>query len=319
MRQREIIALEKRKAKKKAKRLKEKEEKKAKERKKKEREKEKLRKKRLLIRKKKASIYNKKRRREKKEERLRQLKENGDRKGCFRIIITESGKRVKTLSKAGTLLDAYEKYNNFISENSSNVIGSKKYIMADNKKTNEVNELDFEILLVENVGSDNVYKTSFRENGGKYVESKIVDSNKHVILAKNRWLIPEYYSVYGYNPINDRKPGKWIYDNLIKKDLSPLSIKIISQLNQRIIIQNGDDINIVTCRYIEDAEILYNEIEEHGKDEKYIVFMKKVPKNLVQKFNKKIKDKTGWGKKMCSAGKHITIVPSVEHKIEYLT
>lgn len=117
MRQREIIALEKRKAKAKAKREKEKLEKKEKEKKKKRAEIERRKKKNKEKSLKKKRIYEKKVRQKKKEEMIEKLKASGDRLGYFRIIITEGGERVKTLSRARTLLDAYEKYNSYISEN----------------------------------------------------------------------------------------------------------------------------------------------------------------------------------------------------------
>lgn len=314
MRQREIIAIEKRKAKKKAKLLKEKEKKKAKERKKKERKKEKLRKKRELVRKRKIRIYKKRVYKEKKAEKLKALKEKGDRLGRFRIIITENGDRIETLSKPKTLLAAFEEYNNIISENRKNVIGYKRFKRVGKINSCEVITLDYEILIVENVSKpENVYTTSFREEGGKYIESKVVDSDKHVILAKDKWLVPELYSVYGFNP-NDKKTGKWVYDNIILKNLSKTNTKMVSQFKQRVLVQDGNDLDLVTCKYVEEAEILYKCIEEYGKNEKNLTFLKKIPTALSQRFNKKVIDKTGWNKRMLSVAKHVVIQPLEEYR-----
>lgn len=320
MRQREIIALEKRKAKAKAKREKEKLEKKEKEKKKKRAEIERRKKKNKEKRLKKKRIYEKKVRQKKKEEMIEKLKASGDRLGYFRIIITEGGERVKTLSRTRTLLDAYDQYNSYISENKESVIGPKKYINVNGGKPYDVNTINFEILLVENVGEGNTYKTSFREEGGKYVESKIVDSEQHVILAKHMWMVPEYYTVYGYNPINDKKTGKWIYDNIVMHDISKIDHEMVILFNQRILVQRNDDIDIVTCRYIEDAENLFNHIRLVAQKEKNITFLEHVPQNVAYRLNKKIEEKTGWGKKMLIFNaKHVSIVPQVEHKIESLT
>lgn len=315
MRQREILAAEKRKAKKKAKLLKEKEAKKAKEKKKKEREKAKLSKKRAEKRRKKRLIYIKKRYAEKRKEQLIKLKEAGDRVGNFRIIITESGKRVKSLARPKKLLEAYDIYNKLIEENKDNSIGFKKYIKTGGRMCYDANELHYEILLVENVSKEeNVYKTSFREDDGKFVESKIVDSNTHVILAKHDWYIADTFAVYGFNPMKDKKTGKWILDNILMKDLSKENTKIVYTLNHRVLIQSDNNLDIITCTFFEDAERLHNDLERNSDNSKYIIFAKKVPRNMVPIFNKKIKDKTGWCHGAVRNCAHVNLVPSVEHK-----
>lgn len=319
MRQREIIALEKRKAKEKAKREKEKAKIKEKKRKERQRELEKQKKRNRERRLKKKKIYEKKRRAELKAKKIAEMEARGDRKGNFRIIITESGTRVKTIGIHKTLLDAYENYNTLVSENVENVIGYKKFISVKNGNPYDVNLLDFEILLVENVGEENVYRTTFKEEGGKYVESVITDSDRHVILAKNQWRIPEYYVVYGYNQIKDKKSGKWIFDNLIANDLGKVDHKVIILFNQRLIIQGNDNFDIITCRYIEEAKLLFNDLKERLSSRDDVMFVGKVTLNMAYRLNAKIEEKTGWGEKMIvHSGKRIKIVPQVEHRIESL-
>lgn len=320
MRKREIIALEKRKAKAKAKCEKERLKKKEKERKKRRAEIERRKKKNKEKRRRKTRIYQRRVYRRKRAEMLAALKATGDRLGYFRIMITEGGGRVRTLSKSRTLLDAYKQYNSYISENKDSVIGCKKYINVNGGKPYDVNTVDFEILLVENVGEGKTYRTSFREEGGKYVESRVVDSDRHVILAKHMWMVPEYYTVYGYNPINDKKSGKWIFDNIVMRDIDKIDHEMVVLLNQRIVVQRNDGIDIVTCRYIEDAKNLFNHIRLAAKGKKNITFVERVPRNLAYRLNRKIEEKTGWGGKMLVYNaKHVAIVPQAKHRIESLT
>lgn len=288
---------EKDKEKKAAKKKREKE--KAREKKKEETHKRRLKKKREaykpihiknLRKKQNARAYKKRRAAE-----LAEHKSNGDVWGYYRIVLSKNYKQTKELSSSWWMLTAYEKFNNYIKENHEGVI-CEKIIAQSNRQDSE--EVKYEILLLKKIDpeKDNGVR-ELRNKWGMFVENKISNNDRYAIIAKDDWYIPETYNVYGYNPVSDRKTGRWIFDNIINKNCTRDNMKNIFMCDNKLIIQYNSDFDFVLCKTKDECIRLYNGLmAATDKKNKYILYSNFISENRKSWLYDQLEKKTGWSR-----------------------
>ena len=139
-------------------------------------------------------------------------------------------------------------------------------------------------------------KTRLRNKEGLFIDHVIVDNSNYALIRKEEWWEEEYFNVYGYDPIKDKKTFQFIMDEIVLKDVSKANMKRIFLHKHRVYIQYDSDFDFITCRNEEDAKRLYDAILKKCGKNKYILFTGQIPKNQVTWIYDKIQEKTGWSR-----------------------
>lgn len=226
---------------------------------------------------------------------LEKHKKKGDIYGFYRIILTKNYQQYDELSYSRWMLTAYEKFNNYVEENHRDVI-CEKIISQSNKQNAET--VKYEILLLKKINpdeDDGVRK--LRDENGLFVENKIKNRTTYAIIAKSDWYIPETYNVYGYNPVSDRKTGRWIYDNIINVNCNKNNVKNVFMCDNKLIVQYDTDFDFVLCKNKSECLRLYNGLE-HTKDKhnKFVIFSGYLVDARKSWLYSELEKKTGWNR-----------------------
>lgn len=226
---------------------------------------------------------------------LAERRKNGDVFGYYRIILAKNHKMTKELSPSWWMGTAYQKYNDYIEENRRGVICEKR-IAQSNIQDGE--KVKYEILLLKKINpeeDDGV--RNIRSEGGVFIENRITNNEKYAIIAKSDWYIPETYNVFGYNPVSDRKTGRWIFDNIINKDCCRENIKNVFMLDNKLIVQYDGDVDFILCKNTEECMRLYNGLEgEMDKKNKFVFFTNTLVEARKSWLYNLLEEKTGWSR-----------------------
>ena len=109
-----------------------------------------------------------------------------------------------------------------------------------------------------------------RNEYGKIIKHKIINSTKWIIREKAIRLIEETFWVYGYDPKADRKTYQWIFNDLLIGNLDTQYdiIRILVYKNKLIIKYDSKPISMIMCKNKSDAIRLYNKISEDVRNNK---------------------------------------------------
>lgn len=245
-----------------------------------------------LQRKKNQKYYKKKRAKE-----LAERYKRGDVYGFYRIVITKNYEQVKELSYSWWMLNAYDKFNKYIKDNNEDVICEK--IIAQSNIQNEAPIVN-EILLLKKINpeEDNGVR-ELRNEYGTFIEHKIINNSKYAIIAKSPWYIPETYNVYGYNPVTNRKTGRWIFDNIINKDCSKENLKNIFMCENKLIIQYNSDFDFIICKTPSECLRLYNGLQQATDTKnKFIIYSGYIAESHKSWLYDQLVEKTGWDRQV---------------------
>lgn len=221
--------------------------------------------KRLRRRMDKKAKYKREKRAEAKKARLRAIRESGDKLGKYRIILTLNGYRTETLKSIHLMKSAYAEFDELVRNNRKNVVGHVITNISHSRETRK--DLLYEILLVEKVAGGGLGITDIKDEYGKFVKNIVLDDNDIAILDKREWYMEEKYNVHGYDPIRDRKTGKWFVENKILPGLSKKSPKIMYVCKNYVYVHNEADIDFVKCKTNEDSVSLAKDIVEYVANE----------------------------------------------------
>lgn len=201
----------------------------------------------------------------------------------YRIIITSNNKKKKILFKGSDLSFARKKY--FKYKDTNKVLFSRDHIAY--KKVKPVRyEL---ILLKEWEKNDKIYTT--RDNMGRNIE--IVDkNNKWTMVEKCDYYFEEKFTVFNSNK---RLTIIEIIKSILLKKQKGLTIKQVNYVNNKLLIHQNNDFDIVLCKCQKDCEKLYYLLQDlyENNNLQNIIFTGKVNKNKKDTY-KLIRDKTGW-------------------------
>lgn len=206
----------------------------------------------------------------------------GNKYSEYWIILAKNCKKVKSLKKYKWSKEAFADYERAVKENDANVTYAKADAVSG--------RTEYEILVLEKC-PDEDSTAMFRNEYGKFEENTVVGNGGYRIVAKHPWKIEETFGVCGYNNRTDRKTFSFIKDELIMKELSIETMKMILVYKNNLVIQKNDDIDIVMCKSKEDAARLYGELQKAIGNNNYILFSGNCAPGLVPQINGIIKEK----------------------------
>jgi len=168
----------------------------------------------------------------------------------YQIIIFKNKVKKKIINKFKTHKRAFEYYKNLMNE-SDEVIFSK---VMENGLVCE-----FELCLVERV-SGTLLPLFMKDDYGRQIKVNLDDTD-FTITQVNKYRIEEEFVDYSTNEkINTKQ--------FIKKYLGTTGLKLISKLNNKIIVQNDDDYNLFTFKTIDESERFIDVLTEKFNNEK---------------------------------------------------
>lgn len=233
--------------------------------------------------------YNARRR----EERRLRHEAVGDVPGVYMIITARDCKRLERLAMAKWLVSAYGRYNAFIEQNRDEVVCEKLYTkVGETRNVRTVHE----ILLLKRINpSLDSGERTLRDEDGRFETAVIENNRNYAIIAKDKWMVPESFHVYGYDPRKDRKTGRWILENIVMKDCGRDRAKNIFVSKNRLVVQYDDDIDLVICKNDADAERLYEALRARvPASEKSVFFTGMIAPGREAWLTEVIEEKTGW-------------------------
>ena len=201
----------------------------------------------------------------------------------YRIIITCNNKKKKILFKGNDLSFTTKKY--FKYKDTNKVLFSRDHIAYKKVKT-----VKYELLLLKKwVEGDKPFLS--RDEVGRNVE--IEDKNKKwTIIEKCNYHFEEKFTVFNYNK---RLTSIEIIKLILLKKQKGLIIKQVNYINNKLLIHQNNDFDIIICKCQKDCEKLYYLLQDFYQNNnlKNIMFTGKISKNKKNVY-KLIKSKTGW-------------------------
>lgn len=143
-------------------------------------------------------------------------------------------------------------------------------------KARRLIDTDNQILLLKRDWVGDEESIADRNEYGKVIRQDI----KVVGRAKNlgrRWVVfdqfkfdtEEQFNVMGYDPIDDRKTFRWIYENIICKDVGLYEVRRVIKYKMFVAIIGEDGHNgWITCKSSADAARFYSTLGEWAKRDK---------------------------------------------------
>ena len=163
----------------------------------------------------------------------------------YLIVLFKNKKRKKILNKFKTLERA-NKYFNDTLKTSNNVLFSKSF---ENGKP-----CKYEIGFLESGSTDfNLYFV--KDELGRQIKVDIDDPDYRITKIVDYNIEELLYDV--------NKKNKISFGGFIKKYLTRSGIKLISKLNNKVAIQNDDEVNLVSLKSIDECSRFINVLEDY--------------------------------------------------------
>lgn len=255
-------------------------------------EKEKKERKRIARKKRLKSKQNKRAYAKRRKVELEQHAKEGDEYGYYMILLMKDKCKTKRLAFRRWRNSIMSDFDNIINKNRDEVSFPKHFIKSTDG--NSQIKTDYEIVIVELLKNGEDNSTRLRNEHGKYIEHVIVDNKNYALIRKDAWWEEEYFSVYGYDPLTDKKPFKFIMENIVLKNVDRENMRRIFVHKHRVFIQYDTDFDFISCRNNYDAKRLYDAMLKQCNNNKYILFTGQLPKTQVSWLYKKMEEKTGW-------------------------
>jgi hypothetical protein len=168
----------------------------------------------------------------------------------YLIVLFKNKKKKKIINKFKTHKRAKDFFDKLISE-SNNVLFSKEYENGVKSK--------YELALLENMSSS-LLPIFLKDELGRNIKVNLDDSNYKITKIEN-YYEDEY--------ILDYSTSKKIkLSDFIKKYLNPEGFKLVSKLNNKVVVQNDDKFNLFTLKNEEDSFRFIDCLSEKFKTEK---------------------------------------------------
>lgn len=170
----------------------------------------------------------------------------------YMVVLFKDKEKRKIINKFLTDKRAQKYYEKLIKE-SDEVLFEMKYENGF--------ECKYELGLIQ-YGSDKKQSFFVRDEYGRQVKIEL-ENDDHTILKISNYRIEEY--------IHDYQTKKKITaKELIKKYLPKVGFKLISKINNKIVIQNDDDFKLFTLKNTEDSDRFLETLSEYFRKEKRI-------------------------------------------------
>ena len=199
----------------------------------------------------------------------------------YLIVLFKNKVRYKIIKNYKTYKNALNLFNQKLKESDE--------VLFDVKTENGRN-VTYEIALIEKSPEKNfpIFKT---DEMGRNIIIELDDSD-YSILKINEYRIPEKL-------FNIKDNIKIDMSKILLKYIKGDSLKLVSKLNNKIIIQDDDNFNLFSCKSIYDADRFLNELESHminsGKRNCMVV---KDTDNAQKKYLYEVLTNKGFDKKM---------------------
>lgn len=212
----------------------------------------------------------------------------------YKVIITANGKQCNFIGSYETEESAKRKVRELVTD-LQNINFPVRYI-----NSGKIHECEYEIVILKkNTENNSEEKTYLRDSYGMLVPHTVTNTNKWSLIHKEHYEKEETFWVFGFDPFYDRKDFNYVLDEMICKNThSAATMKQLVVLNNKLLILEGENLELVICKNKADAIRLYNEIEKQVKEirkvRKYVMFSGFVSKLMRKRIVEKIAEKTGW-------------------------
>ena len=204
---------------------------------------------------------------------------------CYRIIITSNGKKKRIIDKSNNISKIKKKYFSLVDRN-------KVLFPKQTSAYLKTKPVKYEILLLKK-WEENDTPYIDRDEMGRTIE--IEDTNKKwTIIEKNIYKYEEKFTVYGSK---SRLTAIEIIKLLLMKSHKTPIMKQINYVENKLLIHQDNDFDIVLCKCPSDAEKLYGTLKEFVDNNKitHTLFTGAINLNKKDTYNM-IVEKTGWGR-----------------------
>jgi hypothetical protein len=154
----------------------------------------------------------------------------------YLVVLFKNKEKRKIINKFKTKKKAFEFYNKLLTESTDVVF---------EKTTESGSNVSFELGLLEKKGFSNE-KVFIKDELGRTIKIE-TDSDDYNILKMNHYKLNEEFVDYSTK-------SKITTEVFQKKYLKKPGVKLISKLNNKIILQNDEDINLFTFKSEDDSE-----------------------------------------------------------------
>jgi hypothetical protein len=204
----------------------------------------------------------------------------------YRVVLLSNGKYKKTLARAKTRETAFINFHRLKKNN--NVYFSKRFL-----NTKKIKPVKFEICVTKPTEDTDTFRLLRDEYGKVYVEKPLGD---WTILHSDSYEVEEKFWIYGHDSKKNRPTIKEIIKKLMVNAYSAKLVKQVIVLNNKLVIYNETDFDLILCKNIEDAQRLHHTLYKISKKHRYrhLMFMGTASPYMVGVLYKLIMEKTGW-------------------------
>jgi hypothetical protein len=204
---------------------------------------------------------------------------------CYRIIITSNGKKKRIIDKSNNISKIKKKYFSLVDRN-------KVLFPKQTSAYLKTKPVKYEILLLKKREDDDTPYID-RDEMGRTIE--IEDANKKwTIIEKNSYKYEEKFTVYG---LKSRLTTIEIIKLLLLRGHKTPIMKQINYVENKLLIHQDNDFDIVLCKCPLDAEKLYKTLKEFVDNNNitHTLFTGSINLNKKDTY-KMIVEKTGWNR-----------------------
>ena len=190
----------------------------------------------------------------------------GDIRSMHRIVVTRNHKRVKTLKRCWSSLEANRLFNEFVAKNRESVCYPVAVVgCADNR--DHVKKFDSEILLVRKRTEKDAMDSVVRDDDGKITRCRVVDQDTFVVVRRDKWYVEETFAVSGCNSKRDRKDYHFIREQMIIRGGTKRMFRFRNLL---VLMDDDGDVAYVMCKSKNECIRLYDHIDKEFDDGRVI-------------------------------------------------
>jgi len=203
----------------------------------------------------------------------------------YRVVITKNRELYKIIQEYNFLQHAKNKFNKLNTKNQ--VLFPKKYINYQKLKKTE-----YELLLLEEISKNTVYSQKKVDKDGRIILETIVGGWK--IIQKSPYSDEESFYIYG---IKKRLNVAEIMKQILVPRMKDV-YQIVMVLN-KIVIYNGNDIEVILCKNLKDCKRLYDYLFDFFNDQGIynLLFLGLATKKMRSTLYNKIQSHTGLTRK----------------------
>lgn len=190
-------------------------------------------------------------------------------RNVYKIIITRNNKQSEYIGTYLTAKGANKKFHELTTQ-SNNV----KFPLFFINIGRHIEPSQYNVVILKKRDEGESKTTLLRNNYGSYVEHE-TSSENWIVYDKAPYYKEETFWVYGFSPFVQRKTFDFIYNEVLKpKANSKYSILSIYVYKNKLVMDNLEQTELITCKNKEDSIRLHNMLQTYAtKDKlKYVLF-----------------------------------------------